>query len=69
MELISLGSIFSREPAPLLGIDVSSTTVKLVELGRGRDGGMVLQHCAIEPLEKAGSMRATSKSSTKWPKP
>ena len=52
MELISLGSIFSREPAPLLGIDVSSTTVKLVELGRGRDGGMVLQHCAIEPLEK-----------------
>jgi len=52
MELISLGSLFSREPAPLLGIDVSSTTVKLVELGRGRDGGMVVQHCAIEPLER-----------------
>ena len=52
MELISLGSLFSREPAPLLGIDVSSTTVKLVELGRGRDGGLVLEHCAIEPLER-----------------
>lgn len=51
-ELISLGSLFSREPAPLLGIDVSSTTVKLVELGRGRDGRWVLQHCAIEPLER-----------------
>ncbi|NIC42460.1 pilus assembly protein PilM [Aquabacterium sp. A08] len=50
--MISLGSMFSREPAPLLGIDVSSTTVKLVELGRGRDGGLVLQHCAIEPLER-----------------
>ena len=50
--MISLGSLFSREPAPLLGIDVSSTTVKLVELSRGRDGGLTLEHCAIEPLEK-----------------
>lgn len=50
--MISLGSLFSREPAPLIGIDVSSTTVKLVELGRGRDGGYVLEHCAIEPLER-----------------
>ncbi len=52
MELISLGSMFSREPAPLLGIDVSSTTVKLVELGRSRDGGLVLQHCAMDTLER-----------------
>lgn len=52
MELISLGSLLSREPAPLLGIDVSSTTVKLVELGRNRDGGLVLQHCGVEPLER-----------------
>jgi type IV pilus assembly protein PilM len=52
MELISLGSLFSREPAPLLGIDVSSTTVKLVELARARDGSLVLQHCAMETLER-----------------
>jgi len=50
--LISLGSLLSREPAPLLGIDVSSTTVKLVELDRGRDGRYSLKHCAIEPLER-----------------
>lgn len=36
----------------MLGIDVSSTTVKLVELGQSRDGGMVLEHCGMEPLER-----------------
>ena len=50
--LISLGSLFSRETAPLLGIDVSSTSVKLVELGRSRSGDLVLERCAIEPLER-----------------
>lgn len=52
MDLISLGSLFSREPAPLLGIDISSTTLKLVELGRNRAGELVLEHCAMEPLER-----------------
>ncbi|MDD2729214.1 pilus assembly protein PilM [Malikia sp.] len=41
-----------RGPAPLLGIDISSSTVKLVELGRGRDGQLVLEHCGMEPLER-----------------
>ena len=50
--MISLGSLFSREPAPLLGIDVSSSSVKLVELGRNRAGDLVLERCAIEPLER-----------------
>jgi type IV pilus assembly protein PilM len=50
--LISLGSLFSRESAPLLGIDVSSSSVKLVELGRNRSGDLVLEHCAMEPLER-----------------
>lgn len=50
--LISLGSLINKGPASLLGIDISSTTVKLVELGRGRDGGLVLEHCAMEPLER-----------------
>jgi len=36
----------------MLGIDVSSTTVKLVELGQSRDGAMVLEHCGMEPLER-----------------
>ena len=36
----------------MLGIDVSSSSVKLVELSRNRAGELVLQRCAIEPLER-----------------
>jgi type IV pilus assembly protein PilM len=36
----------------LLGIDVSSSSVKLVELSRNRTGDLVLERCAIEPLER-----------------
>ena len=50
--MISVGSLFSREAAPLLGIDISSSSVKLVELGRDKVGGLVLERCAIEPLER-----------------
>jgi type IV pilus assembly protein PilM len=50
--LISIGSLFSRQAAPLLGLDISSSSVKLVELGRGKDGNFILERCAIEPLER-----------------
>jgi len=50
--LISFGSLFSRQPAPLLGLDISSSSVKLVELGRDKAGRLVLERCAIEPLER-----------------
>ncbi len=50
--MISLGSLFGRQAAPLLGLDISSSSVKLVELGRGKDGSYVLERCAIEPLER-----------------
>lgn len=50
--MISPGSLFSRQPAPLLGLDISSSSVKLVELGRDREGRYVLERCAIEPLER-----------------
>jgi type IV pilus assembly protein PilM len=36
----------------LLGLDISSSSVKLVELGRDKDGNLVLERCAIEPLER-----------------
>lgn len=36
----------------MLGIDVSSSSVKLVELSRNRSGELVLERCAIEPLER-----------------
>jgi type IV pilus assembly protein PilM len=47
-----MGSLFSRQPAALLGLDISSSSVKLVELGRSKDGSLVLERCAIEPLER-----------------
>jgi type IV pilus assembly protein PilM len=50
--LISLGSLFSRQPEPLLGLDVSSSSVKLVELSKNKAGVYVLDRCAIEPLER-----------------
>src|SRR5215217_1850280 len=52
LELISLGSLLNRQPASLLGLDISSSSVKLVELGRDKDGKLLLERCAIEPLER-----------------
>ncbi|ABM55815.1 pilus assembly protein PilM [Verminephrobacter eiseniae] len=50
--MISMGSLFGRQSAPLLGIDISSSSVKLVELGRDKAGSLVLERCAIELLER-----------------
>jgi type IV pilus assembly protein PilM len=36
----------------LIGLDVSSSSVKMVELGRDASGKLVLERCAIEPLER-----------------
>lgn len=52
MLLNALVSLFNRKPAPLLGLDVSSSSVKLVELGADKSGSLVLERCAIEPLER-----------------
>lgn len=50
--MISLGSLFSRQSPALLGLDISSSSVKLVELSRDKAGNLVLDRCAIEPLER-----------------
>lgn len=49
--MISLGSLFNRQQPPLLGVDISSSSVMLVELSRDNAGNLVLERCAIEPLE------------------
>jgi len=36
----------------MLGLDVSSSSVKLVELGQDRAGKLILENCAIIPLER-----------------
>lgn len=49
--MFAIGSWLSRQPAPLLGLDISATSVKLVELGRDRHGHHVLERCVLEPLQ------------------
>lgn len=50
--MVSTSSLLKRKAPPLLGVDISSSSVKLVELGMDRGGAMTLQRCAIEPLER-----------------
>lgn len=49
---MNTGSLFSRQPAPMIGLDISSSSVKLVELGQDRSGDLTLERCGIEPLER-----------------
>jgi type IV pilus assembly protein PilM len=49
--LSSLRSLFSRDSSSLIGLDVSTSSVKLVELSRGRSGDYVLERCASETME------------------
>lgn len=50
--MISLGSLLNRQQQALLGLDISSSSVKLVELSHDKAGNLVLERCAIEPLER-----------------
>lgn len=49
---MDIGSLFGRKSAPMLGLDISSSSLKLVELGQDRSGNLVLERCGIEPLER-----------------
>ena len=49
--MLDFGAMLSRGPAPLLGLDISSSSVKLVELSRNKGGQLVLERCAVEPLD------------------
>lgn len=46
----SLGSVAGRKDTPLIGIDISSASIKLVELSQGSDKVLRLEYCASEPL-------------------
>lgn len=50
MELLK--SLLSRQAPPLMGIDVSTSSVKVVELNQTKNGDWVVERCAMEPLEK-----------------
>jgi type IV pilus assembly protein PilM len=47
-----IGQLFKRQPAPLVGMDVSASSIKLVELGQDPSSeGFTLERCAIERLQ------------------
>lgn len=48
----TLTSLFRRAPAPLAGIDLSTSSVKVVELVPGQHTSMRLERYAIEPIER-----------------
>ena len=45
-----LENVLSRKPAPLLGLDISSSGAKLVELSQDGSGKLVLERCALVPF-------------------
>lgn len=49
---MNTASLFSRQPAPMIGLDISSSSIKLVELSQDRAGKLVLERCGIELLER-----------------
>jgi type IV pilus assembly protein PilM len=48
----SLSSLFKRTAPPLVGIDLSASSVKVVELEKGQRTPMRLERYAIEPVER-----------------
>jgi type IV pilus assembly protein PilM len=47
-----LDTLLGHARPPMVGLDVSSSSVKLVELGRDAAGNYVVERTAIEPLQK-----------------
>ena len=47
-----LDRLLRRKSSPMIGLDVSSSSVKLVELGQTSSGEYVLERFALEPFDK-----------------
>jgi type IV pilus assembly protein PilM len=47
-----LDVLLGRKHPPMVGLDISSSSVKLVELGQDADGGFVLERFGAETFEK-----------------
>ena len=60
---------FSPKAPPLIGLDIGSSSVKIVELSEAGKGTLRLERYAIEPLPRGPSSTATSTRSTSSRKP
>ncbi len=50
--MLSLTNWLRSQPAPLIGLDIGASALRMVELGVGRNGMPSLERCASEPLER-----------------
>lgn len=49
---LDLAFLLGKKNPPMLGLDISTTDIKLVELSRSGEKNYKLERCAIEPLPK-----------------
>ncbi len=49
---LELTSLFGKKNSPMIGLDISTSDIKLVELSRSGEKGFKLERCATEPLPK-----------------
>lgn len=49
---LALPALFRRSSPPLVGVDISPSSVKIVEIGLGSKTAMRLERYAIEPIER-----------------
>ena len=49
---LALPALFRRSSPPLVGVDISPSSVKIVEIGVGSKTAMRLERYAIEPIER-----------------
>jgi type IV pilus assembly protein PilM len=50
--MVKLGSLFGQSSPPLIGLDISTSGVRLVELGEAGKGELRLERLASEPLPR-----------------
>ena len=47
-----LDTLLGRKHPPMIGLDISSSSVKLVELGQNANGEYVVERFGVESFEK-----------------
>ena len=48
----ALSRLTGKKNMPMIGLDISSTSIKLVELSEGANHELRLERCASEPLPR-----------------
>lgn len=63
---LDLKALFGGAQGPLVGLDISTSSVRMVELSEAGKDGMRLDRCAWSPCRAAQSPTAILKIWSKW---